>query len=707
MPGAKEPTALPPLTRTSAPVRWLTVLAILLATLAPTSTALAPEPVAAAGDTDVLVYGASPGGIMAAIAAARAGMDVVLVEPTSHVGGMMTSGLSWTDRGDPTVIGGLADEFFDRAQAAEGSLRGRFAFEPSVAESIFEEMLDEAGVEVILNDRLAAASPVGMDGSRIALVVLATGGTYTAEVFIDASYEADLMAAAGVSHRIGREATTEYGEPLAGVAEIEVAMTVPPGIDPGFPVAAPGPLGSGDDRIQGSNFRLCLSDDPSNRVPFAAPPGYDPTRWDIVVEYMDQRLGQGDTPELEWAFHVDRLVHGKWDLNNVGPLSVGLPGANYDYPDASPAEREAIVAYHREHQQGLLYFLANDARVPQAIRTEIAAFGLCADEFVDNDNWPPLLYLREGRRMVGEQVVTQHDTRGIRSQPDVIGLASYRIDSHRVSRWIEDDLLLLEGKIATPAPLSWAIPYGTLVPQATEVSNLLVPVAASASHVAWTSLRMEPQFMIMGHAAGTAAAMAISADIAVQDVPIGPLQALLRSAGAVLDDPGDIGTSTFYDEIRWAYLEGNIGHCAAPGFFCPTQTVTRGMMAAFMVRALDLPATATDFFTDDETSSFEDSINRLAAAAITSGCTPTTFCPTRAVTRAEMATFLDRAYDFPDTTADHFTDDELSSHEGAINRLAEAGIATGCTPTRFCPSNPVTRGQMMAFLYRIGAGPGG
>jgi hypothetical protein len=620
---------------------------------------------------------------------------------------MMTSGLSWTDRGDPTVIGGFADEFFDRIQTAEGSLRGRFAFEPSVAEAVFDHMLDEAGVELMLDERLADVAPVGMTGSRITAITLQSGEVISAEVFIDASYEADLMAAAGVSHRIGREAVTEYGEPLAGVAETEVAMTVPPGMDPGFPLAAPGPLGSSDDRIMASNFRLCLSTDPDNQVPFVAPPGYDPSRWDIVVEYMDQRIALGDTPELDWAFHVDRLVRGKWDLNSVGPLSVGLPGANYDYPDARQAEREAIVAYHREHQQGFLHFLANDARVPQAIRTEVAAFGLCADEFVDTDNWPPLLYLREGRRMVGETVVTQHDTRGVRSKPDIIGLASYRVDSHRVSRWIDGGQLLLEGKIETPAPLSWAIPYASLVPQASEASNLLVPVAASASHVAWTSLRMEPQFMIMGQAAGTAAAMAIASGVAVQDVPIGQLQASLRADGALIDDPGDIGGSSFYEEIRWAYLEGIIGHCTAPGFFCPNQAVTRGMMAAFLVRALDLPSATQDYFTDDNGLTFESSINRLAEAGLTSGCTPTTFCPTRAVTRAQMASFLDRAYDFPATPADHFTDDDGLTFEGAINRLAEAGIATGCAPALFCPSNPVTRGQLMAFLYRIEVGPAG
>ena len=681
MPGATQSIAPPRRPRLSPPLRWLTAVAAVLATLTLRSTALAPE--AAHIDTDLLVYGATPAGIIAAVAAARDGVRVVVVEPTAHVGGMMTSGLSWTDRGDTTVIGGLADEFFDRAQAAVGSRRARFAFEPSVAESVFSEMLDEAGIEVLLGRRLVADDPVEMDGSRITHVRLDSNELVSADVFIDASYEADLMAAAGVSYRIGREPATEFDEPLAGVGEPEVAMTVPPGMEPGFPVAAPGPPGSGDERIQGSNFRLCLSTDPENQVTFAAPPDYDPSRWDIVVEYMDQRMARGDTPELDWAFHVRRLVRGKWDLNSVGPMSVGLPGANYDYPEASAAEREAIVEYHREHQQGFLYFLANDARVPEVIRTEVAAFGLCADEFVDTENWPPLLYLREGRRLVGEETVTQHDIGGVRSKPDIIGMASYRLDSHHVSRWIDsDNRLLLEGKIGTPAPLSWAIPYGSLVPKADEATNLLVPVAASASHVAWTSLRMEPQFMIMGQAAGTAAAMAIASDVAVQDVPIGPLQSALRADGAVLDDPGDIGASTFYEEIRWAYLEGIIGHCTGPGFFCPDQAVTRGMMAAFLVSALHLPPAAQDHFTDDDGLTFEDSINRLADAGLASGCSVTRFCPTQLVTRGQAASLLDRAYELPDATLDHFTDD------GAASR-------------------PVTRGQVMAFLYRIEVGPGG
>ena len=293
-----------------------------------------------------------------------------------------------------------------------------------------------------------------------------------------------------------------------------------------------------------------------------------------------------------------------------------------------------------------------DPRVPAEIQAAFEPFGLCADEFTDNGNWPRRLYLREGRRMVGEQVVTQHDVAAIKSKPDLIGLASYRMDSHRVSRWIDDGTLFVEGELNSLAPSRWAIPYGSLVPDPDEVTNLLVPVAASASHVAYASLRMEPQFMIMGQAAGTAAAMAAESGIAVQDVPIGALQAILRATGAVLDDPGDIGSSTFYDEIAWAYREGIIGFCGAPGQFCPKATVTRQMMAAFLSRALDLPPATQDYFTDDETSSMEGSINRVAEAGIAFGCTTTTFCPTRPVTRAQMASFIVRAFDVPPATAD-------------------------------------------------------
>jgi len=662
-----------------------------------------PAPLAAHLPIDVLVYGGTPGGIIAAVAAARAGADVAVIEPSTHVGGMMSNGLSWTDRGDVGVIGGIVDEFFDRTQALEGSVRGRFAFQPSTAEAVFKQMLSEAGVTVYYGERLAeGAGAVTKSGTRITAIRLESGPTLAAHVFIDASYEGDLMARAGVSHRIGRESADEYAEPLAGVRPPEVIMTVPPGLDPGFPLSAPGPVGSADDRIQDSHYRLCLSTNPANQAPFPQPAGYDPARYDINVEYWSQLAASGQSPTLHWAMHADLLVKSKWDLNEFALLSLGLPGANYDYPEASYAERASIDAYHRDYQQGFLYFLANDPSVPPALQDQVNAFGLCADEFTDNANWPRLLYLRESRRMVGRHVLTQHDVGTLRSKPDIIGMASYRLDSHAVSRWIDDQgRLVAEGSFgAGGVSQRWAIPYRSITPERAQSSNLLVPVTASASHVSFSSLRMEPSYMIMGQAAGTAAAMAAASGSDVQDLSVSALQNALKATGSVLTDPGDIGTSTFYSHIVWAYFEGIIAPCG-PGKFCPTQAVTRAMMADFLVPALDLPPASQDYFTDDNGHPSEDNINRVAEAGITLGCTTTTYCPSATVTRAQMASFLTRAWDLPPTSQDFFTDDEtFTSHEDDINSIAAVGITTGCTPTTYCPGKTVTRGEMMAFVHR-------
>ena len=662
-----------------------------------------PVALSSHGPIDVLVYGGTPGGVIAAVAAARAGADVALIEPSAHVGGMMSNGLSWTDRGDVGVIGGIVDEFFDRTQALEGSVRGRYAFQPKTAEAVFKQMLSQAGVTVYYGERLAeGGGAVTKSGTRITAIRLESGASLAAHVFIDASYEGDLLARAGVAYRVGREAVEEFGEPLAGVRPAQVVMSVPPGLDPGFPLSAPGPVGSADERIQGSNYRLCLSTNAANQVPFPQPAGYDPARYDINVEYWSQLAASGQSPNLHWAMHVDLLVNQKWDLNEFALLSLGLPGANHGYPEGTYAQRTAIDAYHEDYQKGFLYFLANDPNVPSALQDQVNAFGLCADEFTDNESWPRLLYLREGRRMVGRHVLTQLDIGTLRSKPDIIGMASYRLDSHAVSRWIDGQgRLVAEGSFgAGGVSQRWAIPYRSITPERAQASNLLVPVAAAASHVAHASLRMEPSYMIMGQAAGTAAAMAAASGTDVQVLSVSALQNALKATGSVLTDPGDIGTSTFYSHIVWAYFEGIIAPCA-PGKFCPTQAVTRAMMADFLVPALDLPPASQDYFTDDNGHPSEDNINRVAEAGITLGCTTTTYCPSATVTRAQMASFLTRAWNLPPTSQDFFTDDEtFTSHEDDINSIAAVGITTGCTPTTYCPGKTVTRGEMMAFVHR-------
>jgi hypothetical protein len=649
-----------------------------------------------------VVYGGTPAGIMAAIAARRTGTaSVVLIEPTAHVGGMMTSGLNATDYGDPATIGGITREFFSRMQAIEGSALGRYAFQSKNAERVFKAMLAEAGVGVRTRTRLAEGpAAVTKSGSRLTAITVTDGTIVSASAFIDASYEGDLMARAGVGYVVGREATTTYREPLAGVRPGHLLVRKAAGVNLGFLVSAPGAVGSADGRIQDSNYRICLTTTRANQVAFRLPTGYSPANYDIVARYIGDRVASGATPKLEWVLWLNTLVNGKYDANDFGAMSTALPGANYAYPDAGYAQRDEIDAMHRAYDEGLLYFLRHDSRVPSQIRSKMATLGLCRDEFVDNGNWPYQLYLREARRMSGVSILTSHDIQTLRSKPDIIGIGSYVMDSHFVSRYLDAaGNLYAEGWFASPARVNYAIPYRIMTPRREQASNVLVPVASSASHVAQSSLRMEPQYMMMGEASGTAASMAAGARIGVQDVNVASLQAKLRARGSILTDPGDIGTSLFYGDILWAYGAGIMSQCA-PGRFCPNANVTREMMAAFLVRALKLPAATRDFFTDDGASPFQDSINRVAQARITTGCTATTFCPTRVVTREQMASFLVRAFRLPATSRDYFTDDQRSIHQGDINRLAAAGITTGCTARTFCPASVVTRGQMMAFLRR-------
>jgi hypothetical protein len=662
------------------------------------SPALHAAPVSAT----VLVYGGTPAGVMAAIAARRNGAaSVVLVEPSAHLGGMMSSGLTFTDTGDRTTIGGISREFFSRMEAIEGKPQGRYNFQARNAEKVLKAMLAEAGVVVRYGTALVEApGAVATSGGRITLITATSGETFTAQVFVDASYEGDLMARAGVSYIVGRESSGQYNEALGGVRPASTAVSDASGLALGFPVSAPGPVGSADARIQSSNFRLCFTINPSIFLPFRLPPVYDPAAYAVVARYIDERTASGGTPRLSWLLSIAPTVNGKYDVNEFGAISIGVPGANYAYPDGSYAVRAEISAWYRSYTEGFLYFLANDARVPSAIRNEMGSYGLCKDEFTDNGNWPYLLYLREGRRMVGRSVLTAHDIQAIRSKPDIIAIGSYRMDVHTVSRYVDAaDRLMAEGSFPLSAGVKYAIPYSVMTPQRGEATNLLVPVTSSASHVAQASVRMEPQYMMVGEAAGAAAALAAAGGSAVQDVSVAALQARLTAAGAVLTDPGDIGSSLFYGDIVWAYHADVIEPCAG-GRFCPTAAVTREMMADFLVRALDLPPASQDYFTDDEASPFEDAINRLAKAGITKGCTTTLYCPLASVTRDQMASFLVRAFHLPPTSTDYFTDDEASIHESDINRLAAAHITAGCGAGKFCPAKVVTRGEMMAFLHR-------
>jgi hypothetical protein len=497
---------------------------------------------------DVVVYGATPAGVMAAVAAAREGKHVLLIDPARHVGGMVAGGLGATDTGKRDAIGGYAREFFDRIREHYARVYGPnssqvkacsdgFHFEPHVAALMFDAVLRESRLGERMNQPLAG---VVKDGARVRALRTAKGEEITGKVFIDASYEGDLMAMAGVKYHVGREGRNQYGESLAGVQAHSPAHQWSVKVNAldatGKPLAfvGPGPIdpaGTGDRKVQAYNFRLCLTRVAANRVPWPKPANYDPARYELLGRYLEAK------PGLKFGNLCNPvgMPNGKTDTNNNGPFSTDHIGANFDYPEGDTATRQRIVQDHIEYTQGFFYFLAHDARVPAALQTEVNTWGLAKDEFTTTANWPPQLYVRESRRMIGAYVMTQADFATNRTKPDSAGLGSYNSDSHHVQRVaLADGSALNEGDFQVPVK-PYAIPYRSLTPKAEECSNLLVPLCCSASHVAYGTIRMEPVFMILGQASGVAAALACDGDGSVQGVAVDRLQAKLKAQKAALD----------------------------------------------------------------------------------------------------------------------------------------------------------------------------
>lgn len=490
-----------------------------------------PEPITC----DVLVYGGTSAGITAAIAAAGEGLEVCLIEPSRHVGGAISGGLCRTDHGRKGVIGGLSREFFERLGTHYGEPITWYP-EPHVAEDVFLDWLREAGVRVVYEKRIDTVQK--QSGHLQALTTL-DGTRFTADLFIDASYEGDLLPRAGISYTWGREGQDVYGESLAGRREYskyhQFSVPVSPydgngellpfvyGGDPGEP-------GEGDQKVQAYNFRLCMTKDKDNMVPFPRPEGYEPGRYELLRRYLAAKPGL-TVPEL---MNPVFTKNGKTDTNNNGPFSTDYIGGSWDYPEAGYEEREEIWEEHKRYVQGFLFFLANDPSVPPALHAEMNTWGLAKDEFTDNGNWPYQLYIREARRMLGEYVVRQADLQTDRSKPDSIGMGSYNSDSHHVQRIpAEDGAVINEGDMQVPV-LPYEIPYRAILPKREECENLLVPVCVSASHVAYSSMRMEPQYMIMGHAAGIAAAFALEEDVPVQEINVEALRTKLREQRQIL-----------------------------------------------------------------------------------------------------------------------------------------------------------------------------
>ena len=521
---------------------------------------------------DVVVYGGTSAGIIAAVQAKRMGKSVVVVAPEKHLGGLSAGGLGFTDTGDKSVIGGLSREFYQRVwshydtaaawkwqtrdeygnkgqgtPAMDGEHRTMWIFEPHVAEKVFEDFVKEYQIPVHRNEWLNRATGVARQDGRITSLTTLSGRTYTGRMFIDATYEGDLMAAAGVSYHVGREAQATYGEKWNGV-QIGILhhrhhfgvlkAPISPYVTPGDPksgllprisAARSGEFGQADARIQAYCYRMCLTDHPGNRIPFEKPAGYDPRQYELLL-----RVFQAGWRETFQKF--DPIPNRKTDTNNHGPFSTDNIGMNYDYPDASYERRRAILQEHERYQKGWLYFIANDPRVPAEVRDEMRKWGLAKDEFTDSGGWPHQIYVRESRRMLGMFVMTEHELLKTRPTPDPVGMGSYTIDSHNVQRYVTPDgAVQNEGDIGVSTNGPYSIAYGALVPRRGQAGNLIVPVCVSSSHIAFGSIRMEPVFMVLGQSAATAAALAIDGGVAVQDLPYARLREKLLTDGQVLE----------------------------------------------------------------------------------------------------------------------------------------------------------------------------
>ncbi len=519
---------------------------------------------------DIVVYGGTSGAITAAVQAKRMGKSVAIVCPDSHLGGLSSGGLGWTDSGNKEVIGGLSREFYQRVYdhyqkadawkwqdreeygnrgqgtpAIDGDARTMWIFEPHVAENIFEDFVTEYDIPVFRDEWLDRKNGVQKNSGRIKQITTLSGKVFAGSMFIDATYEGDLMAATGVSYHVGREANSVYGEEWNGVQvgtlhhnhwfQSDISPYVVPGdpssgLLPRISAEDPGVRGEGDNKLQAYCFRMCLSSNPDNRVPFPQPPGYDPNQYELLVRVFD-------TGRRDYFQKFDPLPNHKTDTNNHGPFSTDNIGMNYDYPEASYERRKEIIKEHEVYQKGLMYFIANDPRIPSEIQNEMNRWGLAKDEFMDNGHWPHQIYVREARRMIGEYVMTEGDTLGKRIVPHSVGMGSYSLDSHNTQRYVKPDgFVQNEGDIGVKPKQPYQISYGSLIPKQEECENLLVPVCVSSSHIAFGSIRMEPVFMILGQSAATAACQAIDQNTSVQKIDRKQLRSQLLADKQVLEN---------------------------------------------------------------------------------------------------------------------------------------------------------------------------
>lgn len=484
---------------------------------------------------DLIVYGGTPAGIVSAVSASREGLNVALVLESEHLGGMTTSGLSHADKNIPDSIGGISREFFKRAGAKYGE-KLSWSIEPHKAKEVFLEMLEEASVDLFYESALKHSF---VENNKIKRIDTHSFNSFSAEVFVDASYEGDLLAKSGVSYKVGREAKTDYYEHFAGVVNIEVYHQFPDGVSaydddgellPYIQDESFGKLGDGGPQVQAYNFRFCWTDRPENRVPFLKPAKYDPRDYLLLkrVFKVNPKMKLSD------IFFFMKLPNGKYDVNNRGPFSTDFIGMNWEYPDADYKKRREIWQEHKDYTQGLLYFLTTDKGVPAHIQGRLNQLGHCRDEFREYSHWPPQLYVREARRMRGEYVFTEHDLLTNTYKSDSIGLGSSGIETHYVRRYVtKEGWVKNEGFKRTRARV-FEIPYRSLIPKKGEVRNLIVPVCVSATEVGYSAIRMEPVYMILGHAAGVASSMAIKEKKSFYEIDVKKLQDKLKSQSQII-----------------------------------------------------------------------------------------------------------------------------------------------------------------------------
>lgn len=511
---------------------------------------------------DVIIYGGTSSAVIAAVQVKKMGKSVIVVSPDTHLGGLSSGGLGFTDTGNKEVIGGLSREFYQRlythyqkpeswkwqkkeeygnkgqgTPAIDGNNRTMWIFEPHAAEQVFEDFVKEYQLTIYRNEWLDRSKKgVTKQGTNIRSFRTLSGNTYEGQMFIDATYEGDLMASAGVSYHVGREANSVYGEKWNGVqtevfqhghyfkskiSPYKIPNDPKSGLLPEVSAAPAGEYGAGDNKIQAYCFRMCLSNSPDNRIPFAKPQGYDPARYELLARVFAS--GWRETFDK-----YDPIPNRKTDTNNHGPFSTDYIGKNYDYPEASYERRKQIIKDHELYQKGLMYFLQNDPSIPADVHEKMQQWGLPKDEFKDNGGWPHQLYIREARRMVGEFVMKEADALGKTKVPNSVGMGSYSLDSHNIQRYVKQDgYVQNEGDIGVHPGKPYSIAYGSILPKANESTNLLVSVCVSSSHIAYGSIRMEPVFMILGQSAATAAVLSITNKITPQALPYTTLQAEL------------------------------------------------------------------------------------------------------------------------------------------------------------------------------------